>query len=367
MKRSFKNTLKIGFVIACIMTLFCANIGAASAAYEPPKMPRVFSFKASSTNVTMGETVVLSWITANATSVEIIGLEKTPEEALPLIGSIEVWPLASTSYVLIAKGPGGVVSQTVTVNVEASGDVEIEYFKASSSNILLGETVTLSWKTCCAKSIKIIGLEKEPEETLPLSGTLEVFPMATTTYILQAVGFNGEMVTKTVTVNVNQAKPAKIKYFTASPEECYEGEDVTLSWSVENAKAIAIRDLKTGLAATDSIVVNPTSTTTYVLEAYGYDGSHVTAEVTVNVKEKPVITSFTASATEVSKGQLVTLKWTTENATKCEIVTNDGLVLPNRPANGQISITPNHTRTFTLKAYDGDTVIAEQSITITVK
>ena len=39
----------------------------------------------------MGETVVLSWITANATSVEIIGLE-TPEE-LTSGGSIEVWPL----------------------------------------------------------------------------------------------------------------------------------------------------------------------------------------------------------------------------------------------------------------------------------
>jgi len=370
-KHSFKRLLKFGLAIVFMVSIVCGPLvnGVFAATYEPSKAAKINSFTVSETNIVSGKSVVLSWNVSNASSIEILGLEKVPEEGLPLIGSIEVWPMASTSYVLVAYSDGGNASSTVTVNVDAVGNAKIDYFKASATEIVQDDTVTLSWKVSNAKSLAILGLEKVPEGPLPLEGTLEVLPSKSTSFVLQAVGLNGELVTSSVTVNVVPKKPAVIKSFSASPTQITEGDSSTLSWDVTNAKSISINNLQGGLAATGTLSVKPTKTTTYILSAIGQDGNTVTASVTVTVIAKPVvkITKFTASATEVSRGTLVTLTWTTENATGCTILTSDGQKLPNRPVNGSISITPNTTKTYTLVAYDANQVTAEKSITITVK
>lgn len=202
--RNIKNFVKSIIVLTIILSLSCLNFAPASAAvYEPAKRPRILSFSASSTNVEAGETVILTWNVFNATTIEITGLEKQDEEILPLNGSLEVWPIETTTYTLTATGAGGSTSSSITVDINANKDVSIDLFSASRSEIKLGNTVELFWKTSNAKIISIIGLEKQDEdESLPLSGSLEVFPTATTTYILLVVGQNNKVVYETVTVTV---------------------------------------------------------------------------------------------------------------------------------------------------------------------
>jgi hypothetical protein len=75
---------------------------------------QILSFTANPvTSTAAGNPVVLSWQTANATSVVLIGAE-LPPQTLPLNGSLTVNPITNSTYTLTAYGPGG---QTVSVTI----------------------------------------------------------------------------------------------------------------------------------------------------------------------------------------------------------------------------------------------------------
>jgi hypothetical protein len=61
--------------------------------------------------------VVLSWTTANATSVVLIGAD-IPPTTLPVNGSYTDNPITNETYTLTAYGPGGqTISATISVFV----------------------------------------------------------------------------------------------------------------------------------------------------------------------------------------------------------------------------------------------------------
>ncbi|ETR72400.1 MAG: hypothetical protein OMM_01758 [Candidatus Magnetoglobus multicellularis str. Araruama] len=71
-------------------------------------------FAADPMTIKRHETATLSWETHNAETIEI-------DQGIGLVsksGSIAVTPLETTTYSIIATGPGGVASESVTVNVE---------------------------------------------------------------------------------------------------------------------------------------------------------------------------------------------------------------------------------------------------------
>jgi peptidoglycan-associated lipoprotein len=79
----------------------------------PPPVAPTATLAASPEVIQQGQTTVLTWHTENATDAAIDGLG-----ALPPSGSRPVTPGTSTTYTLVAKGPGGQkdVSARVTVN-----------------------------------------------------------------------------------------------------------------------------------------------------------------------------------------------------------------------------------------------------------
>jgi len=75
---------------------------------------QILSFTASPPNTqAAGQPVVLSWTTANATSVVLIGGDVAPQ-SLPANGQFTVNPISNQTYTLTAYGPGG---QTVSVSI----------------------------------------------------------------------------------------------------------------------------------------------------------------------------------------------------------------------------------------------------------
>jgi hypothetical protein len=162
----------------------------------------------------------------------------------------------------------------------------------------------------------------------------------------------------------------KIKYFTASSTNISRGETILLEWEVEDAVTVELLGMEkvseNMMPVGGSLKVKLTETTNFMLVATGETGYKVSTSLKVTVLEKPCITSFTATSEVVEKGTLVTLRWKTTNATGCMIVTDDGIELLNRPANGQISITPNETGIYKLVAYNGNDK-DEKSIKIIVK
>jgi hypothetical protein len=79
---------------------------------------QILSFTANPTTSTVaGSPVVLSWTTANATQVVIIGGDFTPQTLQPN-GSVTINPIGNQTYTLTAYGPGGqTVSTTISVFV----------------------------------------------------------------------------------------------------------------------------------------------------------------------------------------------------------------------------------------------------------
>ncbi|MEN8907506.1 MAG: hypothetical protein ABF289_16265 [Clostridiales bacterium] len=277
---------KLSLSIILVIVLVFSTVATVSAVTSPV----INSFTSSATSISAGDTVTLKWNVSNAQSIEIVGLEKLPEDKLPLVGKLEVLPFTSTTYVLLAHASdGSMKSKAITVNVDAKGKVSIKYFTASDSEIELGDTVTLNYKVLNAKSIEIVGLEKQIECNPNVTkDSIKVWPLASTTYVLLAVGYNGEMVSAKVTVNV------------------------------------------------------------------------------VKKQDEPVINVFKASSYSVSRGTLVSITWDTDNVSSCSIVTSDGITLADRPADGSISLTPNITRSYTLVAVGTNGEKVSKTITIVV-
>lgn len=247
-------------------------------------------------------------------------------------------------------------------------------FYAAPASVKAGETTTLYWKVTGASECEIVGIEKTPEENLPIEGSLEVWPMTTTSYVLIVYGLDGTIISQSVTVNVDASGAVKIQSFKASATQVAPYETVMLTWVVLNGKSVRVVGISPKgdeviCPIVGGIEVWPETTTTYLLEATGLNGEIASASITVNVKAPtlPKILSFTASKSVITRGELVKLSWTTQDAVKCTITTSDGATLPNRPPNGSISVTPNTTKTYTLTAINANGNEVKASLVITVQ
>jgi hypothetical protein len=293
-------------------------------------------FIANPTNIKTGGSSTLSWDIENATEASISPAVGTVN---PASGSVVVSPATTTTYTLTAKNAKNTTTQNVTVTVEIAA-AQIVDFLGTPTRITRGQTATLSWGTLNADTVSI-----EPGiGTVADSGTRSVQPDATTTYTLTATGFDGNAVTRSVTIEVEGGLP-RILRFSATPPIILPGENSTLNWQVENATEISISNLG-AVDASGNRVVSPPNTTVYVITASNAAGQ--TSESLELVVENPVkILEFQASPSVPRKpGDPVTLSWKTENATKV-VISGVGEVANN----GSVMVRPVTLTTYTLIAY----------------
>ena len=140
-----------------------------------------------------------------------------------------------------------------------------------------------------------------------------------------------------------------ITSFAASPTSVSAGASSTLSWATAGASSIAITPgTFTSTSASGSTSMNPTATTAYTLTATNASGS-TTAMVTVSVNTAgaPVISSFTASPTNITLGSSATLIWAATGATSIAITPG---TFTSASASGSTSVSPTATTTYTLTA-----------------
>jgi hypothetical protein len=158
--------------------------------YNPPS---ISSFSSSKSTIEVGETVVLTWTTANASSVTISPGVGTVAAS----GSTTVTPTATTTYTLAANSKsGGTVSSTATVTVRPRVSPTINI---SQPTIQHGQSASLSWNAPGAIQVLITGVG-----SVDISGTRQVSPDKTATYTLIAAYIDGTSQSTSVTVNVEQ-------------------------------------------------------------------------------------------------------------------------------------------------------------------
>ena len=168
--------------------------------------PAVLSFTAQDPEIQSGKSTVLKWETQNATEVSIDGIGTIPGAS----GSRQVSPTATTTYNLVASGPGGKsTAQRVIVKVTAGVPPPVQKpvivnFDLGSESIQQGEKVKLLWNTQNADSVTI-----DPDVgTVKANGSTTVSPSKTTAYTLTAKGPGGTAVSSPQTVTVTESKPA---------------------------------------------------------------------------------------------------------------------------------------------------------------
>jgi PKD repeat protein len=262
------------------------------------------TFSASPTSINAGQSSTLTWSSTNATSISI----DNGVGSKPASGTASVSPTTTTTYTLTATGPGGTITKTATVTVVQPAPTIS--FSATPSNIAAGQGSSLVWNTTNATSVSIdngVGAQ-------PVSGSVTVNPLTTTTYTLTATGPGGTL-TSQATVTVSN-RPSIT--FVATPASIVNGSSSTLTWLVTNSTSVSIDNGIGPQSASGSMSVSPSQTTTYTLTATGPGGTS-TAAAMVTIVVPPTIT-FTASPSVISAGGSSTLSW---SVTGVDFVTID--------------------------------------------
>lgn len=113
------KTFALLAALAGVLSLAGCAKKAAKVTPPPPPAPApaapTATLAANPSAVQQGQSSVLRWQTSNANEINIAGLG-----ALPPSGSRSVTPSASTTYTLVAKGPGGTSDASARVTVNAA-------------------------------------------------------------------------------------------------------------------------------------------------------------------------------------------------------------------------------------------------------
>ncbi len=327
------------------------------------KAPQIIFFNSTPSRITRGQTSTLTWQVVNATEISVTSLGNVGRN-----GNYDVRPTNTTQYVLTAKNGSGTVSATTTVQVDAEPLPNLPAFtqcSVSPTNIMAGESATISYLTSGATEVNISGIGRVAD-----NGTQVVTPTASTTYTLTARNAAGP-VTCNVTVQVTAGTAPRIVNFAANPMTITAGDSSTLSWNVENAKTVSITSLGT-VNASGSQAVTPATTTTYTLTATN-DGGSVTATATITVNPKtggggggggtaPTVTSCAASPSTTAKpGDPVVISYLAQNATGITISGVNGATIA-----GPVTVNPQATTTYNIVVTGANNQTANCTVTVTV-
>ena len=152
------------------------------------------SLKAEPGTILPGTSATVRWSTTGITE---LAIDHEIGKVTAGVGSVQVHPTATTTYTATGSGQGGVVTATATVMLVSNSELAIT-LAASKTAIQNGEKTTLQWSSQNAASV-VISPAPGP---VGLSGTADVIPTTTTTYIATATSTVGKTQTASVTITV---------------------------------------------------------------------------------------------------------------------------------------------------------------------
>jgi hypothetical protein len=168
-----------------------------------------------------------------------------------------------------------------------------------------------------------------------------------------------------------QESPApRILQFYAAPGQIQPGEDTSICYGVENARAVRVEPEieKLNPALSRCFKAKPASDTGYTLYVEGTDGSTTSKTTQVLVRQGPPppphVLLFEASAKEIQAGESVTICFRTENSRETRL---DPPVQPLGAAQfGCFAVFPRQTTKYTLTAL-GAGKSDRQSLVVTIR
>ena len=244
----------------------------------PTPAPAI-QFSASPTSIAAGQSSILSWSTTNATSVDI----EPGVGVMGPSGSVTVTPGSSTTYTAAATGSGGTSNSSATVTVQTGGCA----LSSQNPSVTVcapanGASVTSPVHIIAGttSSVPVVAMQVYEDDQMVYqnsSNSIDTsLPMMTRSHYLVIKGWqsNGTPFSTALTINVvTNSNPAPTIQFSATPSTITSGQSATLSWSSTNATSVDIEPGVGKVAASGSVTVSPTSTTTYTAIATGAGGN----------------------------------------------------------------------------------------------
>ncbi|MEK7478721.1 MAG: hypothetical protein AAB626_02240 [Patescibacteria group bacterium] len=279
-----------------------------------PGQPIISKFEFDKPSVTKKEAggsgyVSLNWIAGDAKSITIEG-PGVPFSATKRLPSgtiaISIDDLSVDSYGLkynltacptIASNPTSCAKSEATLKVYSS-DAFGATLVADDSIIRTGNSTKLRWDVASNDKIKSyfitstsndVNLTEIPgaEGYLRPSGEIEIKPTVKTTYTLNVLSVNAELMkdfSTSVTVGTTD-KDSPLVEFSADKTEVNKGEAVVLTWNVQDTKEVSINNNIGLVAKQGSTTVYPEFTTLYILTAKSAQpGVIPNSEKTVQIK-----------------------------------------------------------------------------------
>ena len=160
------------------------------------------------------------------------------------------------------------------------------------------------------------------------------------------------------------------------PYSISRGQTTVMSWKV--TKAIRVEFLGEGgtplkispTLFTGEIVLSPTASTTYVLNAYSSDGTLTSSRANLEIDTPlypPRIEEWSAANANLNWGDSTILTWrVSSDAVKVEMNDPRFGIWPLSGTSGTIQVTPNSTSNYVLTAYSKEGISASESLTLNV-
>jgi OmpA family/PEGA domain len=140
---------------------FKAGMASATVVVAPVK---IGSFAANPTQVNCTQSSSLSWTTTDAVDTTV----DNSVGAVATNGNQSVTPLATTNYTLTASGPGGVVTNSASVNVNSAIQASVNanpsevHYRKIGDKVITQDSSTVTWQTSNAGTVTIDGQKVDP-------------------------------------------------------------------------------------------------------------------------------------------------------------------------------------------------------------
>jgi len=322
-----------------------------------PASPIINSFYSEKSTLNEGEKTKLVWNTQNATK---CALWEVPEGYNPSYSpgydpftdankivfcgansSKEIQPVISTKYYLKVGNDVSSVSSLTKIFVAPQTKNPVITSFYGQQSLYSGDSTTLSWKTEKAKTCTLSSTS-DSSKNVDCNSTETLKPTTNTTYTLKAEGAKGTTPhQKTLTVDVYpKVESPKILSFSSNKLTVEKGQNVLLSWEIENASSCVLSSLNGKYnfggvncgKSSKTIAINEDVKLTLFATSKDNIGVSSVLDI-VTTDPKPVVTLSTSSK-EITFGDTFTLSTTLTNQPKgkvsCYIPFGEGNVVTTK-------------------------------------
>jgi hypothetical protein len=261
-------------------------------------------------------------------------------------------------------------------------------FEINPLQVQPGTPVSINWSVINASSVEI-----EPIGEKKLGGTRDEMPNSSTTYTLTANHrfrrWEKYSITQQVEVLPVPPQPTPVPIpspipepspepsteitaeFDVFPRKILKGEEVTISWVIENADEVMIEIDTQPPRIVDQrgeISDTPDITTTYQLRASNEMGQEMVSEpirVSVDIPtDTELVLNLSLSRDEIDEGESLDIRWFVRNAESVELTPFGNVELQGNRADAPIE---NTTYTLIATDTDGQTKVFSETVRVIPK